>query len=215
MFDPHISKFCYILNIPSCRNLFVVLFTYWVASFCIYLFQLHSLQFILAKCLIHLKNIIQEIGIADYSEWYFILTSKSMFSVIRGGRKTNDLVVYVKWNWNPLCLRQAESSPKLTPIWYTSSHMPKKGILTRMRGVKCQNIKINSRLENNINAPLYKYALETQYLCILTTCDQCALLTIKEGCSEGCDNALCTWGIESITLVYKEIEASTKIAVFA
>ena len=39
--------------------------------------------------------------------------------------------------------------------------------------------------------------LEPQYLCILTMCDQCALPTIKEGHSEGCNETLCTQGIES------------------
>ena len=42
-----------------------------------------------------------------------------------------------------------------------------------------------------------KYTLEPQYLCILTTCDQRALPTIKEGCTEGCEETLYPQGIES------------------
>ena len=58
------------------------------ASYCFHI--------ILAKCLIHLKNITREFWKFDYSEIYFLLTEKSMLSVIRGGRKTKDLVGYVK-----------------------------------------------------------------------------------------------------------------------
>ena len=54
-----------------------------------------------------------------------------MFSVIRGGKKTNDLLVYVKWNWNPPCLRRIESSHKLTPILFASYFLLKTWILTR------------------------------------------------------------------------------------
>ena len=54
-----------------------------------------------------------------------------MLSVIRGGKKTKDLVRYVKGNWNPPCQRRDESSPKLTPTLFASYLMPKTGVLTR------------------------------------------------------------------------------------
>ena len=62
-------KFCSILNVPSSRNLFVVLFTYRIALFFAHIFfsfirfNLFSLNVLFA-----LKHIIREIGIADYSE---------------------------------------------------------------------------------------------------------------------------------------------------
>ena len=39
LFGPWLLKFCYILNVPSSRNLFVVLFVYRVAAFCMFLFN--------------------------------------------------------------------------------------------------------------------------------------------------------------------------------
>ena len=65
-------------------------------SFAHIFFNFVSLSFILAKCLIRLKNITREFWKFDYSEIYFVLTEKSILSVIRGGRKTKDLVGYVK-----------------------------------------------------------------------------------------------------------------------
>ena len=54
-----------------------------------------------------------------------------MFSVILGGMKTNDLVVYVKLNGNPSCLRRAVSSPKLTSTLFARYLMLETGALTR------------------------------------------------------------------------------------
>ena len=43
-----------------------------------------------------------------------------MFSVIRVGRKTRDLVGYVKVNWKPPANVGDQSSPKLTPTLFAS-----------------------------------------------------------------------------------------------
>ena len=63
-------------------------------SFAHIFFSFVSLSFILAKCLIRLKSITREFWKFDYSEIYFVLTKKSMLSVIwwGGGMKTKDLV---------------------------------------------------------------------------------------------------------------------------
>ena len=59
-------------------------------------FSFLSLSFTLAKCLIRLKNITREFWKFNYSEIYFVLTKKSMLSVIQGGMKTKNLVGCVK-----------------------------------------------------------------------------------------------------------------------
>ena len=54
LFGPHLLKFCYILNAPSCWNLLVMLFIYRVAFFCTlsfsasYRFHLFSLNVLFA-----------------------------------------------------------------------------------------------------------------------------------------------------------------------
>ena len=55
-----------------------------------------------------------------------------MLSVIRGGKKTKDLVGYVKLNWKPPFASVGDqTSPKLTSTLFASYYTPEKGVLTR------------------------------------------------------------------------------------
>ena len=100
LFGRRILKFCYILNAPLGWNLLVVLFplSIWLLLH-VSCHSLVSLSLILAKHLIaslkHYKRIL-EICLQ------LILSNLEVRpSVIWGGRKTTDLVVYVKVNWHP------------------------------------------------------------------------------------------------------------------
>ena len=63
---PHVLKTLLYFKCPSCRNLFVVLFAYRVAFFCIFLFSFIRFNLFSLNVLIVFKNITREIGIADY-----------------------------------------------------------------------------------------------------------------------------------------------------
>ena len=138
-----------------------------VAFFCIYLFQLHSLQFILAECLIRLlKNYTGNWN--GRLQWiiFYLNLEVHVFPLSEGIGRRKDLVTYVKWIWKPLA-SGGQPSPKLTPTLFTGSHMPEKGILTRTYFARsqvpdCPDVtrKINSRPGINIYAPLqYIYLL--------------------------------------------------------
>ncbi len=113
LFGHRLLKFCYILNAPLCWNLLVVLFPLliWLhlhVSCC----SLVPLSLILTKRLIaslkHYKRIL-EICLQS------ILSNLEVrSSVIWVGRKTKDLVVYVKVNWHPFTNVWGQSRPKLT-----------------------------------------------------------------------------------------------------
>ena len=68
LFGPWLLKPCYILNVPSCRNLFVVLFAYRVAFFCIFLFSFILSNLFSLNVLFTFKNITREIGNVDYDK---------------------------------------------------------------------------------------------------------------------------------------------------
>ena len=113
LFGRHILKFCYILNAPLCWNLLVVLFPLliWLLLH-VSCRSLVPLSLILAKRLIaslkHYKRIL-EICLQ------LILSNPEVCSsVIWGGRKTKDLVVYVKVNWHPLTNIWGQFSLELT-----------------------------------------------------------------------------------------------------
>ena len=113
LFSRCVSKFCYILNAPLCWNLLVGLFPLliWLLLH-VSCRSLVPLSFMLAKRLIaflkHYKRIL-EICLQ------LILSNQEVrSSVIWGGRKTKDLVVYVKVNWHPLTNVWDHSSPELT-----------------------------------------------------------------------------------------------------
>ena len=113
LFGRRILKFCYILNAPLCWNLLVVLFplSIWLllhVSCC----SLVPLSSILAKRLIaslkHYKIILETC-------LQLILSNLEVCSsMIWEGRKTKDLVVYVKVNWHPLTNVWGQFSPYLT-----------------------------------------------------------------------------------------------------
>ena len=120
-----ILKFCYILSAPLCWNLFVVLFPMpiWLLLH-VSCRSLIPLSLILAKHLIaslkHYKRIL-EICLQ------LILSNLEVRpSVIWGGRKTKDLVVYVKVNWHPLINVWGQFSPELTSTLFVClSYTPK------------------------------------------------------------------------------------------
>ena len=113
LFGRRILKFGYISNAPLCWNLLVVLFplSIWLLLH-VSCHSLIPLSLILAKHLIaslkHYKRIL-EICLQ------LILSNLEVHSsMIWGGRKTKDLVVYVKVNWHPLTNVWGWFSPELT-----------------------------------------------------------------------------------------------------
>ena len=115
-----ILKFCYILNAPLCWNLLVVLFL--LSIWLLLRVSCHSivpLSLILIKRLIaslkHYKRILENCQ-------QLILSNLDVCSSViwRVGRKTKDLVVYVKVNWLPLTNIWVQSSPKLTSTLFVS-----------------------------------------------------------------------------------------------
>ena len=70
---PHVLKPCYILNVPSCRNLFIVLFAYRVAFFCMFLFSFIFASIYSSKMSDSpFKNITREIVIVDYNKYLYL-----------------------------------------------------------------------------------------------------------------------------------------------
>ena len=113
LFGRRILKFCYILNAPLCWNLLVVLFplSIWLLLH-ISCRSLVPFSLILAKRLIaslkHYKRILE-------SCLQLILSNLEVrSSMIWGGRKTKDFLVYVKVNWHPLINVWGQFSPELT-----------------------------------------------------------------------------------------------------
>ena len=106
-----------------------------LSSFARICFSLVSLSLTLAKRLIaflkHCKRILEI--------WLQLIFSNPEVrsSAIWGGRKTKDLVVYVKVNWHPLTNVWDQSSPNLTFILLVY-HVPEIGVLTRTFFVECQ-----------------------------------------------------------------------------
>ena len=113
LFGHRISKYCYILNAPLCWNLLVVSFPLpiWLLL-CVSCRSLVPLLLILTKCLIApWKNYERIVEIC----LQLILSNLEIrFSVIWVGRKTKDLVVYVKVNWHPLINVWGQFSPEST-----------------------------------------------------------------------------------------------------
>ena len=107
-----------------------------LTSFAHICFSLVSLSLILAKRLIasfkHYKGILEI--------WLQLIFSNPEVrsSAIWGGRKTKDLVVYVKMNWHPLTDVWDQSRPKFTPTLFASLHMPEIGVLTGTYFAECQ-----------------------------------------------------------------------------
>ena len=109
LFGRRISKFCYILNAPLCWNLLVVLFplSIWLLLHVSWR-SLVPLSLILAKRLIaslkHYKRILE----------ICLQLILSNLKVRSRGRKTKDLVVYVKVNWHSLTNIWGQFGPELT-----------------------------------------------------------------------------------------------------
>ena len=74
LFGRRLLKLCYILNAPCVEIYWLCWLSNEFCSFAHIFFSFVSLSFILAKCLIRLKNITREFGKFDYSEIYFVLT---------------------------------------------------------------------------------------------------------------------------------------------
>ena len=66
--NSYLVRTYYILNVPSCRNLFVVLFAYRVAFFCMFLFSFIRFNLFALNVLFAFKNITREIEIVDYDK---------------------------------------------------------------------------------------------------------------------------------------------------
>ena len=113
LFGRRILKFCYILNALLCWNLLVVLLplSIWLLLH-VSCHSLILLSLILTKHLIaslkHYKRILEICLLLILSN----LELRS--SVIWVGRKTKNLVVYVKVNWHPLTKIWGQFSPELT-----------------------------------------------------------------------------------------------------
>ena len=113
LFGRRTLKFCYILNAPLCWNLLVVLFPLSIRLLLhVSCRNLVPLSLILAKRLIaslkHYKRIL------EICQQLILSNLEVRSSVIWVGRKTKDLVVYVKVNWHLLTNVWGQFSPELT-----------------------------------------------------------------------------------------------------
>ena len=131
MFGRRILKFCYILNAPLYWNLLVVLLfplSTWLLLL-VSCFSLVPLSLILAKRLIaslkHYKRIL-EICLQ------LILSNLEVrSSVIWGGMKTKNSVVYVRVNWHPLTNIWGQFSPEWTSTLFVCLSYARKRSLDR------------------------------------------------------------------------------------
>ena len=129
---PHVLKTLLYFNVPTCWNLFVVLFAYRVTFFLHVPFQLHSPQFILTKCPIHLLKILHgKLELSTTINNNIISKPRGpISSIIFGvGRRSGLVGVCEHEKWKPIA-SSGQSSPKLTPTLSASFPTPKKGILT-------------------------------------------------------------------------------------
>ena len=133
LFGPWLLKPYYILNVPSCRNLFIVLFAYGVPFFCMFLFSFIRFNLFSLNVLLAFKNITREIGIVDYDQIIisYLNLEAHIFRYPGGGRKTKWPGVCLTWNLETPCQRRSVLPQVTPPTLSTSSHMPEKVLLTR------------------------------------------------------------------------------------